>query len=48
MSHSLFLLPMIVRKGKFALNRTCMDPRGLAESALIEGATRSNRTRVAD
>ena len=42
------MLGKVMRQGEVALCGTCMDARGVSESELIEGATRSTLAQLAD
>ncbi len=48
MSHTLFLLAKMVRKGAVALRRTRVDAQGLVQSNLVEGAEPSTLAQLAD
>ena len=39
---------MVAHKGEVGLCRTCMDARGMAQTEMIEGATRSTLAQLAD
>ncbi len=42
------MLGNVIRKGEVALCGTCMDARGITESELIPGASRSTLSQLAD
>ena len=42
------MLGKVIRRGEVALCGTCMDARGVTDLELIEGATRSTLTQLAD